>query len=122
VASTAFGLGVAVSRLAAAVGVVGLLAAHFAAVALAVGALTGRRATAIAAASGLGISGFVWNGLAPLTDALAPWRRLSPFAWAFDNDPLAGSTSVGGIALLTGAIVLWLAIAVIAFERRDLGT
>ena len=122
VASVAFGLGVAVARLAAAMAVVGLLAAHFTAIALAVGALTGRRATAIATASGLGVAGFVWNGLTPLTDTLAHWRSLSPFAWAFDNDPLAGSASVGSIALLTAAIMLWLAVAVLAFEQRDLGT
>jgi ABC-2 type transport system permease protein len=95
---TAIGLGavvgifgdVAVGRLVVATVAVAELAFLHLAIAAAVGAATGRRGPAVAAASAVAVGGYLLYGLAASTDALRPARVLSPWWWLLDRNPGAG--------------------------------
>ena len=67
----------------------GLLGLLFGAMALALGALTGRRGLAIGLSAGIAVAAFFLYGLAPLVDALEPLGKLSPFYWYLEPNPLA---------------------------------
>ncbi len=108
------------ARVAAAVVSAGLLGAALGGVAMLVGALTGRRMQAIAAGAAVGVAAFFVNSLAPLVEELEAWRPLSPFYHYIGNDPLAnGLDAVHAGVLLAGAVIA-VALAAVAFERRDL--
>lgn len=95
-----------------------LLALGFATVALAVGAVTGRRALALGAASGLAVVAFVLDALGPAVDAT--WMTtVSPFSWYLGEDPLTNGFDVAGLALLAVVPIVAAVAAIIAFERRD---
>ena len=57
--------------------------------------------------------------LSPLIDDLKP---LSFFTWTAGHRPIAGVTDWGSIGFLAGVDVVLLAIGVVAFGRRDLGS
>jgi putative exporter of polyketide antibiotics len=57
--------------------------------------------------------------LSPLIEALKP---LSIYVWTAGHRPLAGVTDWGSVAGLAAVDVVLLAIGVVAFERRDLGS
>jgi ABC-2 type transport system permease protein len=88
--------------------------------ALALGALTGRRWLAAGVSLMVAIAGFFLNGLGALVDWLEPWRPLSPFYQYIANDPLSnGIDPANALVLIAGAVIGGI-VAVIAFERRDL--
>ncbi len=88
-------------------------------VALAVGAVTGRRLFATAAGAGIAVIGYALNAIANQVADLEGLRTFSPYAWAFGADPLAEGVDWGGLALLGGASLLSAAIGVAALRRRD---
>jgi ABC-2 type transport system permease protein len=90
------------------------------AVALAIGAGTGRRGLAVGAAAGVAVLGFLVNGFAPLVDAVAWLRYVSPFYYYAENDPLTNGVDVANLVVLGAFALAMTAIAVVAFERRDL--
>lgn len=99
-----------------------LLAWAFGGIALVAGALTGRRALAMGVASTLAVFTYLLHALAPLVDALEPFRVLSPFTWYLGGEPLLrGLDPADAAALLGLAVAAWLGAAV-AFDRRDLAT
>lgn len=89
-------------------------------IALAVGALTGRRAAALGAAAGVAAAGYVLNALANQNADLEWLRNLSPYSWAYRNDPLAEGIDLAGLGLLAAACVAFMALAVWALNRRDI--
>jgi ABC-2 type transport system permease protein len=100
-----------------------LLTCAFGTVALAAGAVTGRRAIAVSVGGGLATGAFVANGLAGFLADGALLRALSPFSWYLAGDPVASGFAdsllgFSGLAAIT--FVAW-AIAFLGFERRDLG-
>ena len=99
-----------------------LLALLFGALALAVGALTGRRGAATGSAIGLALVAFLVEVLGPLADWLSPWQRWSPFHWALTGRPLAHGFDRGGALALVAVTVVLLAAAAFALHRRDLRT
>jgi ABC-2 type transport system permease protein len=114
------GGGIGVGRLAA-------LSLHLAffgmacgAVALALGAGTGRRALATGGAAAFAVLGFLINGFAPLVDAIAWLRYVSPFYYYAGHDPLGNGVDVGDLAVLGGFTLALLAIAMTSIRRRDL--
>lgn len=125
---TAIGLGtlvgifpdVAVGRLVLATVAVAELAFVHLAIAAAVGAATGRRAPAVAAASAAAVAGYLLHGLAASADALRPARVLSPWWWLLDRNLLVQDPTflTLGLPLLLGTMAL--AIGLLLFERRDL--
>lgn len=91
-----------------------------AAFALAVGALTGRRVFATAAGAGVAVLGYVLNALANQSEEAEPLRAVSPYAWAYDGNPLAEGADGGGLGLLVGLSVVLVAVATFALRRRDI--
>jgi ABC-2 type transport system permease protein len=120
IGSKAVDLEIGFGRLVSASVSVGLLAALFGAVALAVGALWPGRAQAIAVAAAIAAGSWIFDGLAQAVDALDGLRFLEPYYWAFGGSPLRdGAQWTGWGVLLTGTVVL-AAVSAAALERRDL--
>ncbi len=95
-----------------------LLVVGFGTVALAVGAVTGRRAHALAVAAGLAVASFVFDAIGPLVGA--GWMTaVSPFSWYIDPNPLAEGFDVGNMALLAAVPIVAAVLAFTAFDRRD---
>jgi ABC-2 type transport system permease protein len=88
--------------------------------ALALGALTGRRWLAAGVSLMVAIAGFFLNGLGALVAWLEPWRPLSPFYHYIANDPLSNGLDPGHALVLVAWAIVGTAVAVVAFERRDL--
>lgn len=94
-----------------------LLALVYGAVALLVGAATGRRAPAIGVPAALAVGGYLVDGLGRSVDVLEPWRVLSPFAHA--GNPLADGVGTG-IGVLVALAAAAVAASLPLFTRRDL--
>ncbi len=89
-------------------------------VALAIGAITGRRWLAAGVALMITIAGFFLNGLGALVDWIEPWRPISPFYHYIANDPLSNGLDAGHALVLVAWALVGGVVAVVAFERRDL--
>jgi len=112
---------VAVSGIAAASVGLNFLAIAIGTVALAAGAVTGRRGVAVAAGAGVAVASYMANALSGIVTRGELLERLSPFAWYLANDPVAQGLSLGGsAALIAMAFVAW-GVALVGFARRDLG-
>jgi ABC-2 type transport system permease protein len=90
------------------------------AVALAMGAGTGRRTLTTGVAAGVGVIGWLINGFAPLVAGLEWLKYLSPFYYYAGHDPLTQGVDGGDLVVLGAAAAVLTALAVVAFERRDL--
>ncbi len=92
------------------------------ALALAIGAGTGRRTLATGVAAAVGVLGWLVNSFAPLVSGLGWLKYLSPFYYYAGQDPLSQGVDVRGLVVL-GALALALtAVAMAGIERRDLRT
>lgn len=98
-----------------------LLVLALGSVAFAVGAATGRRALALAVGATVAVFGYMANALAPLLDEGAWLERLSPFYWYLGNDPLNEGLGVAGAVALVVLVLVSLGVALLAYDRRDLG-
>lgn len=119
--------GVAVAGGGVTVGHLASLSLHLAffgfasgAVALALGAGTGRRSLASGCAAAVALAGFLINGFAPLADTVAWLRFLSPFHYYAGHDPLGRGVDVSDLAVLGIFSIALTAVAMIAIRRRDL--
>ena len=90
------------------------------AVALALGAGTGRRSVATGGAAAVAILGWLINSFAPLVAAIAWLKYLTLFYYYAGYDPLARGVGVPGLVVLGLVTVTLTVCAVLAFERRDL--
>ena len=97
-----------------------LLAIAYGSVALAVGCARGKRGVSIGVAGALGVYGYMLNALAPLIDWLEPFQVASPFYYYIEANPLSKGLDPVHAAVLIGLAVLFLGIAIVTFERRDL--
>ena len=95
-----------------------LLGLLFGAMALALGALTGRRGLAIGLSAAIAVAAFFVYGLAPLVDVLEPVGKLSPFYWYLEPNPLANGFSPMLLWMVL-FIAVFVAVAVWGFNRRD---
>jgi ABC-2 type transport system permease protein len=116
-----FDLTVPAIDLAAACVMLWLLGLAFGAIALLVGAATGRRGTAVATTGTLAGVAYIVNLFGLTVSALEPFRPLSPFRWALAPDPLTTGLHPANVAVLLGIALVATALAVVAFERRDVG-
>jgi ABC-2 type transport system permease protein len=110
--------------LAAAVGhftLTGLIMLAAGAVAFAGASVLGRTKGAALGVAAL-FGGYVLSSYAALSGAIAALSPLSWYTWTAGHRPLAGEWDVAPVAALAGLVVLLLAIGVVAFERRDLGS
>lgn len=90
------------------------------AIALAVGAASGRRGMAIAVAAAAALAALVIESLAQLTDVFARLRFLSPWYFANGNIPMVHGLRVLDLAVLAGITLLAGLVAAVSFDRRDL--
>jgi ABC-2 type transport system permease protein len=113
-------LGLDVRNVAAASALGTLLGLVFGAVALALGAATGRTQIAAYGATGLAVVSFVANGFLPLSDSLEGLARFQPFYYYLTSDPLNNGMDWAHAGVLAGLIVVFVSAALALFQRRDL--
>ena len=100
----------------------GLLGIEFGAIALVAGCWTGRLGLSRAVAAIAAAGAYVINGLGTLVGWMRPLRPLSPFYQYSGHDPLRTGLSGPGIAVAVASIAAFVALAIWAFQRRDVGT
>ena len=115
----AAGMDVAAAHLAGATASAVLLALAYGAIALLLGAATGRRALAAGVAGAAAVAAYLVNSLAPLVGALEGVQRASPFYHYAAGDPLRHALSAGHAGVLLGITVVAGLLAVPALARRD---
>lgn len=116
-------LGIPAGRFVAVALATVLLAGPFGALALAIGCATASRGLAVGVAGAAAAVAYLLDALAPLVASLEPYRDLSPFAWYRSDELLAGAgLALGDVALFVGVSAALAALALLALERRDLGT
>ncbi|GIH94109.1 ABC transporter permease subunit [Planobispora siamensis] len=98
-----------------------LLGLFFGVLALAVGAATGRKGTAMAVVGVVAVGGYIVETMGRNVDWISWLRWLSPFHYYLDGKPLYQGFPVGDYLVLAGATVVLLITAVLAFDRRDVG-
>lgn len=116
------GMDVPVANSAAALGHLALLGIEFGALALVVGAWTGRVGLTRTIPAMTAAALYVVNALGTLVDWLEPLRGFSPFFQYSGHDPLHAGLSIPAAVVSVVSIVLLVAAAVWAFRRRDVGT
>jgi ABC-2 type transport system permease protein len=97
-----------------------LLALAAGSLAFALGPLFGRGAAA-GIAGAVMFGGFILNGYQSAIPALAPFANLTWFGWTANHIPLAGIYDWPSLVLVAVVVVVFLAIGVEAFVRRDIG-
>jgi ABC-2 type transport system permease protein len=100
----------------------GLLGVTFGALAMLVGALTGRRGLALAVTAGVAVVTFLADNLASTFDAISWTQNLSPFHYYSGSEPLRHGVPVGDVTVLAVVCLALVAGTVVSFQRRDVGT
>ncbi len=116
----AVGMHISAGHLAAATTSAALLAVAYGAIALLVGAATGRRGVAIGVAGSAGVAAYLVSSLAALVDFLEPVSRTSPFYHYVASDPLREGLAPEHVTFLLALALVAAVLSVLAFERRDL--
>ena len=111
-------LGMAVGNIAAASVLLTLIGLLFGGLALLLSAATGQTRLAIFIPVGAALVFHVINAMAELGDA--GWGQLSPFHYYLGSDPLNNGMAWGDAAVLAVLSLTVIALAVPAFQRRDL--
>jgi ABC-2 type transport system permease protein len=114
------GGGISTAHLAAQAGHLCLLGLTFAALALALGASTGRKMVAAGGAAGIAILAFLVNGLAPLISGLTWTQYLSPFYYYSSREPLSNGAQWGHLGILAAVSLVLVGVALAGFRHRDL--
>jgi ABC-2 type transport system permease protein len=119
--ATAAGVGMhlGAGTLAAEVLMTVLLALVFGALALGVGAATGRRGIAIGVGGGVAVAAYLVDSLATLVSALEPLRAVSPFHLAYGDTPLLNGMPWLSALLLVAVSAAVVQAGLLAFDRRD---
>ena len=107
-------------RLAAALVMLVLLGLAFGAIALAVAARTGNRGISIGLAVGLMVVMYLVDAVSNIVDGLRTLQPLSLFHYYMGGDPLRNGIVLSDAGVLAAVAIVFLAVALIAFERRDL--
>lgn len=96
------------------------LAVLFLALSFAVGAVTGRRGSALSVASSVAVGTYVLHATAASAEAVRPLRVLSPWWWFLDRNLLVHDPTflALGLPLLLGAVLVTCGLVV--YQRRDL--
>jgi ABC-2 type transport system permease protein len=95
------------------------LALLFATLSMAVGAATGRRATALGVAGTVAVAGYVIFALGRSVPWMEPLRWLSPFQYYLGGDPLHAGFHVGYLLILLAGSAVLAGFALRSFDRRD---
>ena len=114
------GGGIPVSHITALAVQLGFFGFASGAVALAIGAGTGRRSLANGGAAAVAILGWLINSFAPLASGVSWLKYVAPFYYYAGHDPLGHGVDVTGIVVLGSVTLALLAMAILSFEGRDL--
>ena len=98
----------------------GLLGVVVGAMAMALGALTGRRTLSLAVAMAALVVTYVINVMGTLVDGLEPWRPVSPVYHYVAYDPLTNGLDPVHASVLIAMAVVGILVTIVAFERRDI--
>jgi ABC-2 type transport system permease protein len=113
------GMDVGVAEILAAGVGLWLIAIGFGTIAMAIGAATGRRTSALGGAAGLAVVSYILDAIGPTIDA--GWMTaVSPFSWFLEPNPLAHGLDLTSIALLAALPLVAAAVGLATFNRRDL--
>ncbi|WP_112237252.1 ABC transporter permease [Kribbella monticola] len=96
-----------------------LLGSEYGALALAAGAVLGRRSLATGIASAAAAGAYVLYAAGLMIESVEPWRPLSPFDQALTGGPLGAGLPAAYLWLVGGAVLLTL-IAMPALDGRDI--
>jgi beta-exotoxin I transport system permease protein len=118
-ASGLFGMGVPVAQAAVAALSMALLGLEHGYLALAIGAVTGRRSVAIAVATVVGLLGYVLYIVGQLVEQFHGWQPVSPFYQAIHGGPIGGGVTLSFAWMLLATLV-FVAVATPVFNRRDI--
>jgi len=114
------GLHVALANIAAATVSVVLLAIAFGSIALLIGCWRGHKGVSIAITVALAVVTYLLNILAPLVESVKGLQLLSPFYYYIGHNPLRDGFSLAHALVLIGVSAIASALALVAFDRRDL--
>ena len=115
-----FDLSISIGNVAAVSVAVALMGLDFGLVAMAVGALTGRKATALGIGTAVAAASYLVSSLAPVVSWLDPAKYASLLYWSVGDNQLGNGVSVGDFAVLLVVFVAALCAVVVAFRRLDL--
>ncbi|MDX1621868.1 MAG: ABC transporter permease subunit, partial [Nitriliruptorales bacterium] len=113
---------IALGRILAATVAMTFLGWAFAGATFLVAGVTGSRGITLGLGAGAAVALFVWYSFAPLVEALEPFRPLSPYDHAIGYDPIRNGLEPFGTLMLTAVALIGLVLAIVFFERRDIGT
>jgi ABC-2 type transport system permease protein len=114
------GLRVGLVNLAAAAASAVLLGISFGAIALLLGCWHGRRGLAIGVTVSLAVVTYLLDILAPLVERVKSLQLLSPFYYYAAHDPLRTGFSADHAFVLVAITAIAVALALFAFDHRDL--
>jgi ABC-2 type transport system permease protein len=97
-----------------------LLGLAFGDIALAISSFTGNRGASIGITVALLVAMYLVDALSSIVDGLGVIRPLSLFRYYMGGDPLRFGLNLGDAAVLAVVAAVFLAVAVAAFDRRDL--
>jgi beta-exotoxin I transport system permease protein len=115
-----FQLDVTVANIASISAAIFLMGLDFGLVAMAAGALTGKRGAAVGTGTALAAASYLVSSLAPVASWIRPGRYASLFYWSVGNSQITHGVTPGDYAILIITGLCALAAAMIAFRRLDL--
>jgi ABC-2 type transport system permease protein len=113
--------GLATGDLLASAAGLGLVGLTFGLVAVAAGAFVGHRGVVVGIAAASALLTYLGYGFSSQISALSGLRYGSPFWWFTGHTPAAGGLTVAAFAVLLAVPAVLAAVAVPAFNRRDVG-
>lgn len=96
-----------------------VLALTYGAIALAVGAATGKRSFALGFGTGVAAVGYVISTLARVVDVLKPLRPITIWHWYDGHQPLTDGLDVVDTGLLILLAVVAVVVGIVLLDRRD---
>lgn len=97
-----------------------LLGILFGALALMLGSAFGKRGLSTGIAGAIALGTYFIYTLVPLVEGLEQVEKVFPFYYYIAGDPLTNGLNLAHAAVLIGITAALLAVAIVAFERRDL--
>ncbi len=120
VVGRSFDLTISLGNVASVSAAVWLLGLDLGLLAMAVGAFTGRRGTALGAGTAIAAASYLISSLAPVVSWIRPARYASLFYWSVGHDQIGKGVGAADYGVLAAAGLCALYAVVIAFRRLDL--
>ncbi len=114
------GLGMSIGNIAATAALQVLVGLVFGALALALGAGTGRQGVAVIGAAGTALVFHLLTSFANITGALSALEWASPFHYYLGSDPLVNGMDWGDAAVLAVLAFALIGMSPVLFQRRDI--